>query len=67
MPPTGVYIAFEHSEWVVRAVSDCTVVLWHLDYLNYLATRCSPAVSAFWRNFALCQVGGGVLACSCGM
>ena len=51
----------------MRAVSDCTVVLWDLDYLNYLATRCSPAVSAFWRNFALCQVGGGVLACSCGM
>jgi hypothetical protein len=43
----------------VTASRDCLVVFWDLEDLNTLATRCSPALSAFWRNFALCQVGGG--------
>jgi hypothetical protein len=56
-----VYIGFEKhpNELVtVTASTDCLVCFWDLEDLNYLATQCSPAVSAFWRNFALCQVGG---------
>ena len=54
------YLGFEKhpSELVtVTARTDCLVVFWDLEDLNHLATQCSPAVSAFWRNFALCQVG----------
>lgn len=56
----GVYIAFEREGREaanVVATSACTVYLWDIAALDELATRCSPATSAFWRSFALCQVG----------
>ena len=40
----------------MTAHTDCLVVFWGLEDLNTLATRASPALSAYWRNFALCQV-----------
>ncbi|PSC73483.1 splicing arginine serine-rich 19 [Micractinium conductrix] len=56
----GVFIAFEkspHNHTTVTAHTDCLVVFWGLEDLNTLATRASPALSAYWRNFALCQLG----------
>ncbi|PSC72441.1 Transcriptional Crp Fnr family [Micractinium conductrix] len=56
----GVYIAFEkheHERITVTAVTDCEVVFWELEQLSVMATLCSPALSSFWRNFTLCQVG----------
>lgn len=56
----GVYLGFEkqpNEVVTVTARTDCLVCFWDLEDLNFLATQCSPAVSAFWRNFALCQVG----------
>lgn len=53
------YIAFEkeaHEHMIVTARTDCRVVFWELEDLNVLATQASPALSAYWRNFALCQV-----------
>lgn len=34
----------------------CQVYQFGIDDLDYLATRCAPAMPAFWRSFALCQV-----------
>lgn len=53
------YIAFEkhlHDSVTVTATTDCVACFWDLEDLNFLATRCSPAVSAYWRNFAMAQV-----------
>lgn len=57
----GVYIGFEKGQGdaaTVTAASRCLVYTWGVDELNHLTTRCAPAVPAFWRNFALCQVRG---------
>ncbi|GAB4819341.1 hypothetical protein N2152v2_006387 [Parachlorella kessleri] len=56
----GVFLGFEkdvRNSCVVVAETDCLVASWDLVDLNYLATGAGPAVSAFWRNWALCQVG----------
>lgn len=31
------------------------VYTWEIEDLDYLATKCSPAMAGFWRSFALCQ------------
>ena len=54
-------MAFErhdHAVMIAKALTDCKVVFWDIEHLNTLATSCSPSVSAYWRNLALCQVGG---------
>ncbi|PRW45226.1 blood vessel epicardial substance isoform X1 [Chlorella sorokiniana] len=56
----GVYLAFEkgpEEQVTLTASTSCLVYTWGIDNLDYLATRCSPAMPAFWRSFALCQVG----------
>lgn len=54
----GVYIALEKralASCTVTATTPLLVATWELEGLNALASRCGPAVAAFWRNFALCQ------------
>ena len=38
--------------------TDCLLYEWSVEEMDQMATRCSPAVSAYWRNFLLCQVRG---------
>lgn len=62
------FIGFELAATEVKTVTastDCVVVFWDLEDLNTLATCRSPALSAFWRNFALCQVC--MPACECAL
>lgn len=40
----------------------CQVYTWEIEDLDYLATRCSPAMAGFWRSFALCQARRARLA-----
>ncbi|PRW58379.1 hypothetical protein C2E21_2934 [Chlorella sorokiniana] len=56
----GIYTGFERrAEHVLAAtaVTDCLLYSWSVDELQTIATGLSPAVSAYWRYFSLCQMG----------
>lgn len=56
----GVYIGLErgqHKSFHATADTDCLLYTWGAEELSIMATKLSPAVAAFWRNFTLCTVG----------
>lgn len=55
----GVYIGLErgqHKSFHATADTDCLLYTWGAEELSIMATKLSPAVAAFWRNFTLCTV-----------
>ncbi|GAB4817869.1 hypothetical protein N2152v2_004915 [Parachlorella kessleri] len=56
----GVFVGLEKGEdKLFRAVAetDCLLYSWTVEELSAMATQHGPAVAAFWRNFALSQLG----------
>eukprot|EP00195_Chlamydomonas_chlamydogama_P004094 CAMPEP_0202919722 /NCGR_PEP_ID=MMETSP1392-20130828/76481_1 /ASSEMBLY_ACC=CAM_ASM_000868 /TAXON_ID=225041 /ORGANISM="Chlamydomonas chlamydogama, Strain SAG 11-48b" /LENGTH=498 /DNA_ID=CAMNT_0049613181 /DNA_START=199 /DNA_END=1695 /DNA_ORIENTATION=+ len=59
----GVSLGFEkisghHLE--VYADTDCLLYRWHVQQLDHMAVRSSPALSAFWRNLILYNVSNAL-------